>query len=36
LVVVGRSQVTNTRERHWQQLVPVHTYATSCYFPPVY
>ena len=34
LVVVGRAQVTNTPEKHWQQLVPVHTYATSFYFPP--
>ena len=34
LVVVGRAQVTNTPEKHWRQLVPVHTYATSFYFPP--
>ena len=29
LVVVGRAQVTNTSRKHWQQLLPVHTYATS-------
>ena len=34
LVVVGRAQVANTPEKHWQQLLPVHTYATSFYFPP--
>jgi hypothetical protein len=34
LVVVGRVQVTNTPEKHWQQLVPVQTYAASFYFPP--
>jgi len=34
LVVVGRAQVANTPEKHWQPLLPVHTYATSFYFPP--
>ena len=34
-LVVELAKVTNTPQRHWQKILPVHTYTTS-FFPPRY
>ena len=34
LLAAGLAKVTNTPHKHWQMILPVHTYTTSFFFPP--
>ena len=35
LLAAGLAKVTNTPQKHWQMILPMHTYTTSFFSPPV-